>query len=58
MRIILLLLVSAMASSGCFNTKPFKQIQTNNPEFLPNTVFIYYKDSSYPMFKGLREKIS
>lgn len=56
MKIILLLLVSAMASSGCFNAKPFKQIQTNNPEFLPNTVFIYYKDSSYSMFKGLREK--
>ncbi len=59
MRNSLLLVIYALlgiAVYRCNSAKPFHLANVDNPEFIPNTVFIYYKDSSYPMFKVLREK--
>lgn len=41
---------------SCNNTRPFRHTETYNPEFIPNTLFIPYKDSSYPKFKALNDK--
>lgn len=53
---MLLMIATYVLLAGCNTTKPFQQTKTDNPESIPNTVFNYYKDSSYPMFKALREK--
>ncbi|MBL7763229.1 MAG: transglutaminase domain-containing protein [Chitinophagaceae bacterium] len=53
---MLLIIAAIVLVAGCNTSKPFQQIQTENPEYIPNTIFTYYKDSSYPMFKALREK--
>lgn len=44
--------------AGCSGIKPFHQTQVDNPEFIPNTTFISYKDSSYLKFQALKEKYS
>jgi hypothetical protein len=37
------------------NAQKFHQVKVDNPEFIPNTAFVAYKDSSYPKFQTLKE---
>ena len=53
---ILVLIVCCALLANCNTARPFHQVKTENPEFIPNSVFTYYKDSSYPMFKSLKDK--
>jgi hypothetical protein len=52
----ILLLSVIWLFAGCSNTEPFHQQPVNNPEFIPNKLFVNYQDSSYPMFRNIREK--
>ena len=53
----LLLLVGVMlVISGCNPKKPFHEVKVNNPEFIPNTIFMEYEDLTSPKFRALKEK--
>jgi hypothetical protein len=45
-----------MFIASCVPYKPFQLSPVSNPEFIPNTLFINYKDSSAHKFVALREK--
>ncbi len=53
---ILVLVVICLSIAGCGASSQFHQEKVDNAEYLPNTVFTYYRDSSYPMFMALRKK--
>jgi len=53
---ILFLIVAELLIGSCNSYKPFHQTAVDNPEFIPNTLFIYYNDSSYPRFRTLKER--
>lgn len=52
----ILLLSAIWLLAGCDSTQPFHQAAVDNPEFIPNKIFVNYKDSSYPMFRHIKEK--
>lgn len=53
---IAFLIVLGLFITFCISNKPFHQTVLDNPEFIPNTLFIYYNDSSYYKFRELKEK--
>lgn len=55
MKIGILVLYMVWLLSAC-ETKPFQQTAVNNPEFIPNKIFINYPDSSNAMFRHIRQK--
>jgi hypothetical protein len=42
--------------ASCLTNKPFHQVKSDNPEFIPDTAFIGYEDLTSPKFKALKVK--
>lgn len=53
---IRVLIILGLFITCCNSKKQFHQTEMDNPEFIPNTLFIYYKDSSYHKFHTMKEK--
>lgn len=53
---LMLFVVSVLLFISCHTKEPFRQAITENPEFVPNTVFVGYEDLNSPKFKELQKK--
>ncbi|OFX99143.1 MAG: hypothetical protein A2X05_15305 [Bacteroidetes bacterium GWE2_41_25] len=51
-----LMAICVIFLAGCGSNKPYHEVIVNNPEFIPNTVFVGYEDLTSPKFSALKEK--
>lgn len=48
--------IVCLLASGCHNNKPFHVVDSDNPAFIKNTVFISSENLSDPKFEALKKK--